>query len=262
MSDLSGKRIVVTGAASGIGRATCRLAAQQGAAIVAVDSADTVQETAAEITADGGQAVAVTADIRNSDEVGAFVALCVERFGGIDGLFANAGILGANKAFQDLTAEDWQRTLAVNTVGTFLCIQHAAARMQQQGHGSIVCTASVAGLRANAGGTDYSASKAAIISMVQTIAYELYASGVRINGICPGLVETGMTASVFARVRARGKESLIGQVNPTARAGRAQEIAALACFLLSDASSYVNGQAIAVDGGLSASHPWVYPQHN
>lgn len=97
--------------------------------------------------------------------------------------------------------------------------------------------------------------------MIQTIAYELYATGVRINGICPGLVETGMTANVFERVRAKGKESLIGQLNPSARAGDAKEIAAMACFLMSDASAYVNGQAIAVDGGLSASHPWVYPQN-
>jgi len=258
MTELSGKRIVITGAASGIGRATCLLAAKQGASIVAVDNAAAVKATVAEITAKGGQAVAVVADISEPSAVSAFVAKCVDQFGGIDGMYANAGVLGANKPFHELTVEDWQATLSVNILGTFLCVKRAAERMVAQGHGAIVCTASVAGLRANAGGADYSASKAAIISMIQTIAYELYATGVRINGICPGLVETGMTASVFERVRAKGKESLIGQLNPSARAGNAEEIAATACFLMSDASSYVNGQAIAVDGGLSASHPWVY----
>lgn len=261
MTELSGKRIVITGAASGIGRATCLLATSQGASIVAVDNAAAVKATAAAITASGGQAVAVVADISVPSAVSAFIAKCVDHFGGIDGLYANAGVLGANKPFHELTIEDWQTTLSVNIVGTFLCIKRAAERMVAQGHGAIVCTASVAGLRANAGGVDYSASKAAIISMIQTIAYELYATGVRINGICPGLVETGMTANVFERVRAKGKESLIGQLNPSARAGDAKEIAAMACFLMSDASAYVNGQAIAVDGGLSASHPWVYPQN-
>jgi NAD(P)-dependent dehydrogenase (short-subunit alcohol dehydrogenase family) len=260
MTELAGKRIVITGAASGIGRASSLLAAQQGAAIVAVDNAAAVHATVAGIVAGGGKAVAVQADISVETEVEAFVVRCIDEYGGIDGLYANAGILGTSKPLQQLTVDDWQRTLGVNTIGTFLCIKHAAARMVAQGHGAIVCTASVAGLRANAGGIDYSASKAAVISMVQTVAYELYGSGVRINGICPGLIETGMTAQVFERVRAKGKESLIGQVNPTARAGDAQEIAAMACFLLSEAASYVNGQAIAVDGGLSASHPWVYPQ--
>ena len=261
MTDLSGKRIVITGAASGIGRASSVLAASQGASVVVVDLADTVDETANAITANGGHAIAVTADISSESDVSACIAACIEQYGGIDGLYANAGILGANKAFRDLTADDWQRTLGINTIGTFLCIKHAATRFVEQGHGAIVCTASVAGIRANAGGADYSASKAAVISMIQTIAYELYGTGVRINGICPGLVETGMTASIFKRVRELGIESRVGQVNPTTRAGTADEIAAMACFLLSDAASYVNGQAIPVDGGLSASHPWVYPQN-
>ena len=260
MSELAGKRIVITGAASGIGRASSIVAARQGAAILAVDKAQAVDTTVAEITSNGGKAIAVQADISIASDVEAFVARCIEEFGGIDGLYANAGILGANKPLQQLSADDFQQTLGVNTIGTFLCIRYAAARMLAQQHGAIVCTASVAGLRANAGGIDYSASKAAVISMIQTVAYEFYGSGVRINAVCPGLVETGMTAQVFERVRAKGKQSLIGQLNPSARPGEVEEVAALACFLLSDAASYINGQAIAVDGGLSASHPWVYPQ--
>ncbi len=99
-----------------------------------------------------------------------------------------------------------------------------------------------------------------MISIVQTVGYKLYGTGVRINAICPGLIETGMTQPIFEAARGRGHEDRIGQINPTARYGQPSEIAEMACFLLSDAASYVNGQAIAVDGGLSASHPWVYPR--
>ncbi len=260
MTDLKGKRIVVTGAASGIGRAASLLAASQGAAVVVVDVAEDIDAVAAEIRATGGDAIASRADVSNEDEVKAFITLCVDEFGGIDGLYANAGIGGARKPFLELTTEDWQKTLSINTIGTFLCIKHVSTHLVAQESGSIVCTASVAGLRANAGGVDYSASKAAIISIIQTVAYQLYATGVRVNAICPGLIETGMTAGMFASARDRGKEERIGQVNPMARYGLPGEIAEMACFLLSDAASYINGQAIPVDGGLSASHPWVFPR--
>jgi len=261
MKDLLGKRIVITGAASGIGRATCLLAASRGALIVAVDAAANVVETATRIEKSGGKAIPVKADVSNEDAVTEFIGLCEDRYGGIDGLYANAGVSGGNKPFSQLTLDDWQRTLSINTVGTFLCVKHAAERLVAQNCGAIVCTASVAGLRANAGGVDYSASKAGVISMVQTIAYELYGTNVRINAICPGLIETGMTEPIFTGAKKKGTESKIGQINPTARHGAPEEIAEMACFLLSDAASYVNGQAIAVDGGLSASHPWVYPQN-
>jgi NAD(P)-dependent dehydrogenase (short-subunit alcohol dehydrogenase family) len=126
--------------------------------------------------------------------------------------------------------------------------------------GSIMGTASVAGLRANAGGADYSASKAAVISLMQTTAYELVGTNIRCNAICPGLIETGMTAPVFDMARARGSQGKIGQLNPLGRPAIADEVARVALFLGSDEASYVNGQAWAVCGGLSASHPWVYPR--
>ena len=260
MTQLAAKKIIVTGAASGIGRATSMLAASQGASLVVVDAAENIDDTAAAIQSRGGRAIACRADVSNEDQVKAFITLCLQEFGGIDGLYANAGIGGARKNFNELTTEDWEKTLSVNIVGTFLCIRHAATALVAQKSGSIVCTASVAGLRANAGGVDYSASKAAVISMTQTIAYQLYGTGVRINAVCPGLIETGMTSDMFASAREKGKEGRIGQVNPSARYGEPQEIAEMACFLLSDAASYVNGQAIAIDGGLSASHPWVFPR--
>lgn len=123
--------------------------------------------------------------------------------------------------------------------------------------GSIVATASVAGLRSNAGATDYSASKAAVVSIMQTSAYQLAGSGIRCNAICPGIIETGMTSLMYEMARARGSERKIGQLNPLMRGGIADEIARVALFLSSDSSSYVNGQAWAVDGGLSAGHPFV-----
>ena len=160
----------------------------------------------------------------------------------------------------ELTVEDWQRTLAVNTIGVFLAVKHTVPHFTTQGSGAIVCTASVAGLRANAGGVDYSASKAGVISIAQTVAYQLYGTGIRINAICPGLIETGMTKPIFDKARERDTETRIGQVNPTKRYGQPEEIGEMACFLLSDRASYVNGQAVPVDGGLSASHPWAFPR--
>ncbi len=258
MAELSGKRIIVTGAGSGIGRASAERAAALGASVLAVDLSDRVEDTAASITASGGVAIATKADAGAEEAVQSYVAQCIDAFGGIDGVYANAGVSGGGKTLFELTVEDWQNVLRVNLVGPFLAIKHAAPHMIEAGSGSIVCTASVAGLRANAGGVDYSASKAGVVSLAQTSANALYGTGVRINAICPGLIETGMTAPLFERARARGTDDRIGQLNPTRRNGEPREIAALACFLLSDAASYINGQAIAADGGLSSTHPFVF----
>ena len=257
---LENKNIVITGAGSGIGRATSLLAAGYGAKVVCVDLTDGAEQTAAQITAAGGSAIAVRANVAEEAEVEAFVQACVDQYGRIDGIYANAGVSGGRKSIAELTVEDWQRTLSVNTVGVFLAAKHSLKHFLAQGHGAILCTASVTGLRANAGGVDYSASKAGVISIVQTTAYQIYGSGVRINAICPGLIETGMTKPTFDRARERGSEDKIGQINPMKRFGQAGEIGEMACFLLSDRASYVNGQAVPVDGGLSSSHPWVYPR--
>lgn len=261
MGLLDNKRIIITGAGSGIGRATSLLAAEEGASIVAVDLADSVQETVAQIQSAGGTAIAVQADVSDEPAVAGFVRTACESFGGVDGIYANAGVSGGRKPLLELTVEDWQHTLGVNTVGVFLAVKHVVPELIRAGSGAIVCTASTAGLRANAGGVDYSASKAGVISIAQTVAYQLYGTGVRINAICPGLIETGMTRPVFELAAERGSTSRIGQINPLGRPGQPIEIAQMACFLLSDRASYVNGQAIAVDGGLSASHPWVFPRH-
>ncbi|MFV2091284.1 MAG: SDR family NAD(P)-dependent oxidoreductase, partial [Pseudomonadales bacterium] len=258
MGMLDNKRIIITGAGSGIGRATSILAAAEGASVLLVDLSDAVTETAEAIESSGGTAIAVQADVSDEQAVAAFVSEACVAFGGLDGIYTNAGVSGGRKTLLELTVDDWQRTLKVNTIGVFLIVKHAVPELRKAGGGAMVCTASVAGLRANAGGVDYSASKAGVISIVQTVAYQLYGEGIRINAICPGLIETGMTRPVFDRAKEKGTTGRIGQINPTRRFGQPSEIAEMACFLLSDRASYVDGQAIPVDGGLSASHPWVF----
>jgi NAD(P)-dependent dehydrogenase (short-subunit alcohol dehydrogenase family) len=258
MGKLDGKRAIVTGAASGIGRATAIRMAEEGAAVVVVDVAEEeLERTAATITSAGGRVIARAADASDETAVAGVVDRCVGEYGGLEVMFANAGVAGAFEAFFDLTADDWRRVLDVNLVGAFLAIKHAARVMRPAGRGSIVCTASVAGLRSGAGPTPYSASKAGVINLVQTTANQLAGTGVRVNAVCPGLIETGMTQPIFELARAVGKEHRIGQLNPLKRAGAPAEIASVVTFLASDEASYVNGQAIAVDGGLSSSHPVV-----
>lgn len=252
MGRLSGKAAIITGAGSGIGRAAARLFAAEGARLLLVDrSAEAVQAVADEIGAS-----AFPADAGDEADVQAFIAHAEANFGRLDIIFANAGISGGLVPLFEQTVAQWQEILRINLIGPFLAIRHGAPIMQRQGKGSIVCTASVAGLRANAAGSPYSASKAGVISLVQTAANALTGSGVRINAVCPGLIETGMTQPLFDAARARGAESRIGQLNPTERAGQPEEIAAAALFLASDEASYVNGQALAVDGGLSSTLPF------
>ncbi|MBW2314216.1 MAG: SDR family oxidoreductase [Deltaproteobacteria bacterium] len=257
-SRLEGKRAVVTGAGSGIGRASARLFAQEGAAVLVSDVAeDGLAETIEQIEKAGGRARGVVADVSEEAAVAGLVETCVREFGGLEVVYANAGIVGQPVALFDTTVEDWRRVLDVNLIGPFLAIKYASKVMREAGGGSILCTASVAGLRSGAGPTAYSASKAGVVSLVQTAANQLVGTGVRVNAICPGLIETGMTRPMFEMARAAGKTHKIGQLNPLRRAGEPAEIANMALFLASDEASYVNGQAIAVDGGLSSSHPFV-----
>ena len=264
MKRLEGKVAIVTGAASGIGRASSLLFAQHGASVVVVDRSAEVQATADAINQAGGRAVARVADVSKEAEVEAFIQAAVSEFGGLDIVYANAGISGGLRPYDDLTAADWMNILSINLIGPFLAIKYAARVMVpaagRVGGGSIICTASVAGLRSGAGGPPYSASKAGVISLVQTSANQFAGSGIRINAICPGLIETGMTQPIFERARAHGSEQKIGQLNPLRRYGVASEIAHAALFLASDDASYVNGQALAVDGGLSSSLPIIPPK--
>lgn len=202
-------------------------------------------------------------DAGDEEAVKAVVEEVVSKYGRLDIMFANHGIVGTPAVYTQITAENFMNTMKTNALGVFLCAKYAALAMQKMSQekpypgGSIVCTASVAGLRSNAGSTDYSASKAAVVSIAQTMSYQLTGTGVRINAICPGVIETGMTLAMYEAARERGTEKKIGQLNPTRRGAVADEVARVALFLGSDEASYVNGQAWAVCGGLSAGHPAV-----
>jgi NAD(P)-dependent dehydrogenase (short-subunit alcohol dehydrogenase family) len=257
LASLAGKRAIVTGAGSGIGRASALRFAQEGARVLAVGrTATKVEDTVSAIRSAGGVAIAMALDAAVEANVAIMVDHCISEFGGLDVFFANAAIWVGNVSLFDQTVEQWQEVLRVNLIGAFLAAKYAGRHMRAQGGGSIIFTSSVASLRANAGDAAYSASKAAINSLTQVAANELYGTGVRVNAILPGLIETEGTKIIFEAARARGVESKIGQVNPLKRAGRPDEIAAMAAFLASEDSSYVNGQAIAVDGGVSSTHPF------
>jgi len=256
MGRLEGRSVIITGAGSGIGRAASLLFSREGARLIAVDRSEHVQDTVKQVRAAGGTAEAVEADAGSEKDVQAFIAKAVSTYGKLDGIWANAGISGGLVPLAEQTPEHWQEILRINLIGPFLAVKHSIPHLVKQGHGAIVCTASVAGLKSGASGHPYAASKAGVISLVQTTAYSLSGTGVRINAVCPGLIETGMTKPVFDRAKARGTQDKIGQLNPLKRAGQPHELATMGLFLLSDEASYVNGQAFPVDGGLTASMPY------
>ncbi|MEI9992721.1 MAG: SDR family NAD(P)-dependent oxidoreductase [Rhizomicrobium sp.] len=256
MDRLKGKVAIVSGAASGIGRASAKLFAAEGASVVAVDRVDGVHDTVKAIKEAGGTALGLVADVSKEEDAARYVDTAVKEFGKLDAIYANAGVSGGGQPpFFELTAEHWRQVLDVNLIGVFLAIKHAARVMVPNKKGSIVCTASVAGIRSGAGGGPYSASKAGVINLVTTAANYLTGTNIRVNAICPGIIETGMTKPIFDYAKQRGTEDRIGQLNPLKRYGHPEEIAYTALFLASDEASYVNGQHLAVDGGLTSSMP-------
>jgi NAD(P)-dependent dehydrogenase (short-subunit alcohol dehydrogenase family) len=238
---LKGKVAIVTGAASGIGKASVDLFRSEGATVIGSDVAD-----GADVQSDAGDEAAVRA----------LVEQVVAEHGRLDIFFANGGVSGGMADLTDQTEQIWADILRINLIGCALAIKYAAPAMAECGaKGSIICTASVAGLRSGAGGAAYSASKAGVINLVQNACQQLGGSGIRVNAICPGLIETGMTQSMYEAARDRGQEQRIGELNPLRRGGEPIEIARAAFFLASDESSYVDGHALVVDGGLSSSLP-------
>lgn len=266
---LEGKVAIVTGANSvlGIGRASAHQFAQNGARALYICDYDgsNLETHKKEIGSLYPNVDVHTHCFDAADEEGVkeVVNDAMARYGRLDVFFANAGIVGEAIHFKYVTKDHFMKVMEVNAASVFLAAKHAAPAMMKtssekpSSSGSIIGTASVAGIRSNAGPTAYSASKAAVVSIVQTCAYQLAETNIRINAICPGFIETGMTADTVQAARARGTEKKIGQLNPLKRGGNADEIARVVLFLASDEASYVNGQAWAVDAGLSAGHPYV-----
>jgi NAD(P)-dependent dehydrogenase (short-subunit alcohol dehydrogenase family) len=251
---LEGKIAIITGAASGIGRATAVLFAREGAKVVLADlDARALEETLDLVKKEGGQGIVRRTDVGAEEEVKGLVDLALNTYGQIDILCNNAGISGTLTGLPDQDADEWRKVLQVNVLGAVLGTKYVAGHMQARRSGAIVNTASVAGIRSGAGGNAYSASKAALINFTQTAACDLGGYNVRVNAVCPGLIETGMTRPVFDYARKTGKEHKLGYRCELRRYGRPEEVANVILFLASDEASYITGQALPVDGGNTAS---------
>jgi len=267
---LKGKVCIITGVGSlkGIGRATAVTFAHEGAKHLYLldydptnlpDLKSTIEKKYPDV-----KVTTMQADAADEAAISGVCEQALREEGRLDVFFANAGV-ASRDALADTTVETFMNSMRVNALSCFLAVKHGstamlktnASRGKNVSGGSIIMTASTAGIRSGAGTIDYSASKAAVNSIAKNSAYQLQKTDIRINTICPGLIETGMTGATFEYARSRGSEGKIGQLNALGRFGIAQEIANAALFLASDDSSYVNGQNIAVDGGLSASHPVV-----
>jgi meso-butanediol dehydrogenase/(S,S)-butanediol dehydrogenase/diacetyl reductase len=264
-----GKAAIVTGAASGIGAATARRLAREGAAVVIADiNAAGAARVADEISAAGGRAVACETDVANPGAVEAMVARAVDAFGRLDVLHNNATLLEAGP-IDKISVEGWNRTLAVNLTAPFLGIRAAIPIMRRQGGGAIVSTASISGLAGDYGLAAYNAAKAGVINLTRNAAIELARHRIRVNCVCPGGIATPLLGSLLGdnapvphwlhragaggdqESRRRYRERL-EQAHPLGRLGTADEIAAAVCFLASDDASFITGAALVADGGLTS----------
>ncbi len=251
---LNEKVAIITGAASGIGRAAAILFAREGGKLVLADVDEKgLKETLELVRSEGGEAVTKRTNVAVEEEVKALIDLALQTYSKVDILCNNAGITGQISNLEEQAGDDWRKVYDVNVLGAVFATKHVTKHMQQRKSGAIVNTASVAGIRSGAGGNAYSASKAALINFTQTSACDLGGYNIRVNAVCPGLIETGMTKPVFDFARAKGKFDKLGSRCELRRYGRPEEVAQAILFLASDEASYITGQALPVDGGNTAS---------
>jgi NAD(P)-dependent dehydrogenase (short-subunit alcohol dehydrogenase family) len=248
---LQGRSVAITGGALGIGRATAVLFAAEGAA-VALGDVDTAgaEAVAKQIVEGGGRAIAIGVDVGDAAQVQAFVDRTVAELGGLDVMFANAGI-AHSAPFLEHPEAQWHRVLRVNLTGVFLCCQIAARQMVKQGGGRIIATASINGLRGVENLVGYNAAKAGVIELTRTMAVELAQHGIRVNAIAPAQIDTRLTRTLPEEARRRRVERI-----PMGRFGEVDEVARAALFLASDDASFVTGHTLAVDGGYLAGGLW------
>lgn len=251
---LEGKSALVTGGASGIGRATALAFAREGAWVAVADlTPEGAQRTVAEIEAKGGKAMAIACDVTDDAAVAAMVAAAVEAFGGLDCAFNNAGIApfqvnAAGQKIADIAPEAWTRIIDVNLTGVWRCLRHEVAQMRRQGTGgAIVNTASILGLIGSPTSSAYVAAKHGVVGLTKTAAADHAEEGIRVNAVCPGYIETPMTEETMRRRGGR----ILARV-PMARMGQPEEIAEAVVWLCSERASFVAGVAWAVDGGYTA----------
>ncbi|WP_405726805.1 glucose 1-dehydrogenase [Streptomyces sp. NBC_00028] len=248
---LDGRSVIVTGAGSGIGRAAALAFAAEGANVLVADlNADGAAKVVSEIEEAGGTAVAVTGDLSEQAVVDRVTATAVERFGGVDVLVNNAGIMDRMSALADVSDAEWERVLRVNLTAPFLLTRAVLPHMLAAGRGAIVSTASEAGLRGSAAGAAYTASKHGIVGLTKNLAVMYRNQGIRANAIAPGGTATGMVPDIDRE--AHGPQALGPYFGNVGRVSEPEEQAAAIVFLASDAASNINGVVLAVDNGWSA----------
>jgi NAD(P)-dependent dehydrogenase (short-subunit alcohol dehydrogenase family) len=247
--DFMGKTVLITGAATGIGRATALTFAAHGAAVVIGDVDPRAEETVAAIVADGGTGMFLKTDVSKADQVEALVAHAVERHGSLDVAFNNAGILPPTAPLDEQSEEDWNRIISVDVTGVFLSLKYELAEMAKSGAGAIINTASVAGLRADPGMAPYVAAKHAVVGLTKAAALDYAGTRIRVNAIAPGLVRTPMTERWLNDPKMR---ELVLADSPIRRALDPEEIAGTVLFLASGMASAITGAIYPVDGGRTA----------